>query len=57
MNNWEAVVSTGTNQGDYTINSSGSDATAQAAFAAGVTAYPLAAQPAAPRTLLRLGGC
>jgi Glycosyl hydrolase family 26 len=59
MNNWEQVISApDTNQGDYTINSSGTDPAAQAAFVAGVTTYPFAAQPAAVRpALLRLGGC
>lgn len=57
--NWEAVIpSQDSNAGDYTINSSGADPAALAAFLAGVTAYPFAAQPACARPgLLRLGGC
>jgi len=58
VNNWsQVIVPPATNDGDYTINSSGTDPAAQAAFVAGVTAYPFAAQPAAVRPhLLHLGG-
>lgn len=59
VNNWQGVVvPPDTNDGDYTINSSGTDSAAQAAFAAGVSAYPFTAQPAARYPALqRLGGC
>jgi Glycosyl hydrolase family 26 len=57
MNNWEQVISSpNNNRGDYTINSSGTDPAALAAFVAGVTSYPFAAQPASPHPLMRLGG-
>jgi hypothetical protein len=56
MTNWEAVVTPpATNQGDYTVNSSGTDPAALAAFTAGITAYPFAAQPGVPS--LRPAGC
>lgn len=56
MTNFEQVITPpATNAGDYTINSSGNDPVAGAAFAAGAAAYPFAAQPAG-RLLARAGG-
>lgn len=57
MTNWDAPVTGSSNRGDYTIDSSGTDPAALAAFTAGAKAYPFAAQPAAPFPLLRPGGC
>ena len=56
VNNWERVV-TGTNVGDYTINSSGTDTAAQAAFVAGVMTYPFVVSGGNRRSsVLHLGG-
>lgn len=54
VNSWQRI----TGPDDCTISSSGTDPAAQAAFSAGVNAYPFAAQPATTQpNLLRLGGC